>query len=117
MIVNKIAEFLGEIFGHLKGMYDGQKEYLRLSVVEKSSKVSSLFIIAMIFMLMVFLIFLMLCFALTAFLYSLFNSLGLAFLTTAGVLVLLLALFYFMRRRLVLTPVVNLIIRFLDKRL
>lgn len=116
MIVNKIAEYLGEMYGHVKSIYEGQKEYARLTIIQQSSKVSSMFIIAMIFMLIVFLILLMLCFSLAAYLYTLFNSISLAFLATSGILILLLILIYIFRHVLISRPVLNGIIRYIDKR-
>lgn len=116
MLINKIAESIGEVYGHIKNIFDGQKELIRLNIVERGAKLSSMFIIAMIFMLVVFLILLMLCMALATFLYVVFDSMSLAFLGTAGILILFLLIIYIFRNTLVKRPVLNKIIRYIDKR-
>lgn len=113
MILNKIAESLGELYGQFKKLFRGQIEYIRLTMLERGAKAGGMFIISMIFMLMVFMILLMLCFALTSWFYTLLDSFSLAFLSTAGVLTLLTLIVYLLRVPLIMNPVLNSIVKFL----
>ncbi len=114
MFFHRIAETLGEIYGHGRNLITSRIEYLKLSMAARSARASGMLIMTMIFMLMVLLIMIMLCLALATYFYSLMGSLSLAFLATAGVLILLTIIVYFLRYPLILTPVLNKIVNFLE---
>lgn len=83
-------------------------EYAKLTLAEKFTVLLSTFVLGAVCLLMFIVILILLSFALVD-VFRLFLSPGLAFLSVAGILMLLILLVYLLRKPLLLNPIARLI--------
>lgn len=111
-----IVEDIRSIFEQSKTWLQLEVEYAKLTIAEKLTTLLSALIIGFVCLLLSMVVLILLAFALAEAFMLIMNA-GLAYLATAGVICLLLALLYIFRKPVLLNPIAKLITRvFFDKK-
>lgn len=106
----KLTDELKEIFVQGKNWMKLEVEYAKLTLAEKMTLLFSAMIIGAVCLLMGMVVLILLAFALVE-LFRLMMSPALAYLSSAGVIVVLIVLFYLFRKPLLLNPIARFITR------
>lgn len=106
----KLTDELKEIFVQGKNWMKLEVEYAKLTLAEKMTMLFSAMIIGAVCLLMGMVVLILLAFALVE-LFRLMMSPALAYLSSAGVIVVLIVLFYLFRKPLLLNPIARFITR------
>lgn len=106
----KLTDELKEIFVQGKNWMKLEVEYAKLTLAEKMTMLFSAMIIGAVCLLMGMVVLILLAFALVE-LFRLMMSPALAYLSSAGVIVVLIVLFYLFRKPLLLNPIARFISR------
>lgn len=106
----KLTDELKEIFVQGKNWMKLEVEYAKLILAEKMTMLFSAMIIGAVCLLMGMVVLILLAFALVE-LFRLMMSPALAYLSSAGVIVVLIVLFYLFRKPLLLNPIARFITR------
>lgn len=107
---SKISEEIREIFGQSITWAKLELEYVRLTAAEKLVVLASSLILGAVLAILLMPIMIMLLFAL-ADVFKLIMAPALAYLSVAGIVILLILAIYLMRRPLVINPVARFITR------
>lgn len=115
MKVNLLEELRG-LFDQSRNWLKLELEYFKLTAAEKITILAGSLIIGFVAFLLGALVLIMLAFALAE-VFKLMMNPALAYLSTAGVLCILLGVFFLLRRPLLMNPIARLITRvFFDKK-
>lgn len=115
MKINLLEE-IRSIFNHSKTWLRLELEYAKLTIAEKLTLLMSTLIIGFVCLLLGVVVLIMLAFSLAE-AFRLIMDPALAYLSTAGVICLLLILLYLLRKPLLLNPIARLITRvFFDRK-
>lgn len=106
----KLTDELKDIFVQGKNWMKLEVEYAKLTLAEKMTMLFSAMIIGAVCLLMGMVVLILLAFALVE-LFRLMMSPALAYLSSAGVIVVLIVLFYLFRKPLLLNPIARFITR------
>lgn len=109
--ISKSIESTGKLFPEFKKYLELRKEFLKLDAAEKITVVFSVFLITTVLVLLGSAVLLFLAFALAYYLGGVWGSLPLGFGFVAALILLLAAVFYLNRNRMVVQPLA----RFMSK--
>lgn len=116
MKLNLIDEFRS-IVDQSKTWLKLEMEYMKLTAAEKITMLLGALIIGFVALLLSMVVLIMLALALAE-VFKLLMSPGLAYLATAGAICLLLGIFFFLRKPLLMNPIARLITKiFFDKKI
>lgn len=111
-----ILEEIRKIVAHSKAWLQLEVEYMKLTLAEKITVLLSTLIIGFVCLLLSMTVLIMLAFSLSE-VFKMLMSPALAYLSTAGALIVLVLIFYLLRRPLLLNPIARLISSlFFDKK-
>jgi Protein of unknown function (DUF1469). len=109
MFTKKSTKGFQQIFEECKKYIELQKEFVRLELIEKITIVfSTLLLILVIFILSMMVLFYLL-FSLAYLLDPYVGGLTNSFLIISGIVLVLIFLFYFLRKKLIINPILNFI--------
>ncbi len=108
---NKNIESIGKLFLEFKRYLELQKEFVRLDAAEKMTVILSAILIVAVLLLLGSIVLLFLTFALAYYLGDLLGSLSLGFGLISAFLLLLAAIFYSNRNRMVVQPMARFMTR------
>lgn len=112
---NNLVDEVRKLFAQSKNWLSLEIEYAKLTIAEKLTLLLGTLIIGFVCLLIGVVILILLAFSLVE-LFKMMMPAALAFLSTAGVMCLLLLILFLLRRQLLLNPIARLISKvFLDK--
>lgn len=106
-----LLEKSGELYGYAKEYLEVQKDYLKLEVAEKTSKMGATLLSFVIFSVFATIVMIFIGLAGGVFLAKWVDSLALAYLIMAGIYLLIAAIIYWKRTSLLIDPIIGYIIR------
>ncbi len=110
----KITDEIRNLFSDSREWIRLEIEYAKLTLAEKLTVLMSALVLGAVCLLMFIVVLILLCFALV-YVFELFMNPGFAFLSVAGVLILLIVAVFLLRKPLLLDPLARLISKvFLD---
>lgn len=109
--INNIVEEIGVLVGYVKNIFTSRTEYFKLSAIQYGSRAGGIIIFALIISLIIFMIFMFMFLALAAYIFTLVESMSIAFLIVSGILIVLALIIYLLRKPLIMNPLLNTIIR------
>lgn len=109
-----LAEAMGESYGFLKAYVEKRIEVMRLEVIEKIALTASTLILLGAMSFIFFFILGLLSVALALYLSPIVGSTPVAFLILAGFYALVAILIFALRKRIIIQPVLDMVIRVLD---